>query len=521
VTRDIFVVDSGPKKMEQDITRADTPEDTTVHEPTSKDVSTKNTVHCVCIAEFDIIKGNTLSHSYPPEVDIQNQYLLSDDGSAPINIADMCLPDGSHVFEEDTTYLFLPVKNDMQNLQLEDGQDVIFGMVCFRNKKDPTVKRGAVQKSIVLFTSKANFVSMEPILQTALNRIMDEGDNFDAVLRDVYETINNAKDAETIELWGKYFALYCQNIFKYGEFEGVSLIDLVKRFGRDTMLIWYALLLESRIAFIGTPAKLPAQLAISCPTLVKPLYGFTNRINPYVSLTNVDGVIVKPSFILGATNRLFETRSEWWDLCADVVTGEINISKVGNLVNVKLSSSDTAHMNRVIGGIERGESEGILFLVVLTLQDWVREQFRSYTSRFLRECVDRGLGSHSLVQIGQFGNMLLGGIDPTLIPEIIKKPNFLQYHAHLVEHSQYSDGESPLQFQISEAHKRTESRVPYFVYGVTYDTKLPQYHIQTKTVYRRFRDFVWLRDRLQRFFPGVVVPAIPEKSAINASMFNI
>jgi hypothetical protein len=120
--------------------------------------------------------------------------------------------------------------------------------------------------------------------------------------------------------------------------------------------------------------------------------------------------------------------------------------------------------------------------------------------------------------MGQFGNLLAGGIDPTIISEVVKKPNFLTYHKNLLQGSKDSHSEeSPFEFQLGDSveKKLNSLGVPFFLYQLTYTTTLPHYHIKTNTISRRFRDFVWLRDRLQRFFPGVIVPAIPEKSAIN------
>src|SRR3989338_6609674 len=90
-----------------------------------------NLVYCVCIAEFDILKGNTLSYIYPPERDVQTDYSIPDE-SVPnaMNLADMCLPDGAHVYEEDQTYMFLPAKPRMKHiLEMTDGQNTIYGLV--------------------------------------------------------------------------------------------------------------------------------------------------------------------------------------------------------------------------------------------------------------------------------------------------------------------------------------------------------------------------------------------------------
>ncbi|KAL0484151.1 sorting nexin SNX1 [Acrasis kona] len=483
----------------------------TSDETTITDAPLRNTktVHCICIAEFDIIKGNMLSHVYPPDIDINNLY--NEQGATTLtNVADLCLPDGSHVFEDDATCVILPLRNSTEDLCLHDGQKVLFGAVCFRNKKDPSVKRGAVQKSILLFTSDPALESLDPLLRLTLNKVLDSECEPQVALSTLYSAVNN-KNEGTVTLFDKTFPLPNPQQSPQIQIQGSSIISLVNLYGRDVMFIWYALLLEARIAFVGTPARAVSHLVLSCPLLTAPLVNHYEKMYPYVSLTNIDCIMEKGGgYVCGATNRLFETRAEWWDLCGDS-TGTLQRNPNGLLKNVKLSGGDVNHINRVVSGIERGESE-----------DWVREQFRSYTATFLRECADRGLSQvpTNNTQMGLFGSMLLGNVDIQLIQEIVKRDTFLEYHNKLMRDSELllSSNDAPFTFQINEPEKRSSDtlKTTYFVFPVQYETKLPHYHIQKNTIYRRFRDFVWLRDRLQRFNPGIIIPPIPEKSAINA-----
>lgn len=104
---------------------------------------------------------------YPAEIDLQAQYKDK-------NIADLCLPDGAHEYEEDVTFVFLPalaqqIEPDVEKpANLEDER--LFGMVLFRNKRDAKVKRGAIQKSIVLLSFSPYFSVWEPLMRTTILR---------------------------------------------------------------------------------------------------------------------------------------------------------------------------------------------------------------------------------------------------------------------------------------------------------------------------------------------------------------
>lgn len=117
--------------------------------------------------EFDILKGNTLSTVYPPEAsDIQEKY-------KDRCIADLCLPDGAHEYEEDITHIFVPYPSDDQhanNGPIENPNEMLYGMVLFRNKRDKSVKRGAIQKSLLLLATKPLFSVWEPLMRASILR---------------------------------------------------------------------------------------------------------------------------------------------------------------------------------------------------------------------------------------------------------------------------------------------------------------------------------------------------------------
>jgi hypothetical protein len=85
----------------------------------------------------------------------------------------LSLPDGGHLYEEDSTFIVLesPPPELYKSKKTEETSDSpLYGMVFFRNKKDNTVKRGAVQKSILLFCFKPLFTVFDPLMRLALSR---------------------------------------------------------------------------------------------------------------------------------------------------------------------------------------------------------------------------------------------------------------------------------------------------------------------------------------------------------------
>jgi hypothetical protein len=61
---------------------------------------------------------------------------------------------------------------------------------------------------------------------------------------------------------------------------------------------------------------------------------------------------MKPTYICGTTNMLFETKTEWWDGLGSLISGS-----VVNNCGIKISSSDRSFMKNVISGINDNKGE--------------------------------------------------------------------------------------------------------------------------------------------------------------------
>ncbi|KAG2386154.1 hypothetical protein C9374_002600 [Naegleria lovaniensis] len=451
-------------------------------------------IFCLCLAEFDLLKGNTLSYVYPPE----RRAILSHFSQ---HMGDYCLPDGAHYFEEDTTLVVIPsnVTGSLKSFNLDENEETSLGngMIgategdmgnnnqststatgssssssqqqnmlsfiepyvdkpmyahcLFRNKKDSRVKRGAIQKSLILFSTQPHFTVYENLLRVAINRILDLENIYLQVnataskkqpgeelseellqqLNQVHEQINDilkefyeqCTTCNMLQL--KLFptmtndTTFTLNIPRQIDpftpvayTHGTSLIQLIQLFGVEVMLTcWNALLLDKRIMVIGSPAKLVSQICFTLPLLVYPFQINVNRIHPYVPLSDMDDVMAAtskiPEYIIGTTNALFETqgknqRTQWWDVCLSVNSRKVQIAEkmpphfsgsdlMGGASPNAGNESDSPTQIEKLNAYQK-----VFILNVMNeiregkTEQWVREQFKTHNIKFITELLSKG-----------------------------------------------------------------------------------------------------------------------------------
>jgi hypothetical protein len=243
--------------------------------------------------------------------------------------------------------------------------DLVYGLAMFHNKADKTVRRGAIQKSLLLILRAPIFDVYLDILRHSIIHIIETGDK--TALKTLFETLKAQWGAKDMTVFGKTFpyspSTSLANV-KPDQFGSASLKELVQRFGVDTMYLWYTMLLRQRILFSGQPAHLVGECCLACPLLVAPLQGFARNISPYVALTDISP-LERKHYICGTTNSIMETHTHRYDMMASFSTGIVRKS------NAKLSAMDKEFILNVISGMSaKGEK-------------WVRDQFFNYTKNFL------------------------------------------------------------------------------------------------------------------------------------------
>jgi sorting nexin-1/2 len=55
-----------------------------------------------------------------------------------------------------------------------------------------------------------------------------------------------------------------------------------------------------------------------------------------------------------------------------------------------------------------------------------------------------------------------------------------------------------------------------YFYGLSLQTNMQDFRETEKIVIKRFRDFIWLYERLMECYKGAIIPSLPEKNAVGA-----
>lgn len=145
-------------------------------------------VEYLVLSEFDITTGSTVRHQYPSEVPgVQGDWL-----------AEQQIPEGIHARESDASYIFINRNGTILDSALHEQEQIdkkditdffLFGINVVRTRKDDTVKRGAVVKSLALF-SRWHFVeSFKWVLSKGLDNYFKEP-NLETLVT-LYQSLNS------------------------------------------------------------------------------------------------------------------------------------------------------------------------------------------------------------------------------------------------------------------------------------------------------------------------------------------
>jgi sorting nexin-1/2 len=81
-------------------------------------------------------------------------------------------------------------------------------------------------------------------------------------------------------------------------------------------------------------------------------------------------------------------------------------------------------------------------------------------------------------------------------------------------HAYYAPAAKEFEIDVADPVKQGEGVAAYVSYKVRTKTTHQHYSRPFNEVVRRFRDFSWLHDKLLEKNKGTIVPALPEKSAV-------
>ncbi|KAJ8096846.1 transport protein Avl9-domain-containing protein [Lipomyces tetrasporus] len=207
----------------------------------------------VCVVGFHHTRG--------PEV----EYWIGENGkdlsTRWANLPFQSLPDGSHSHEEDYSYFTLLYEPDEAEAEKGNRPTTYFGISCNRQirttellYKSADVTRSTVQKSVVV-------VARKPIFGPIREKL--------AVVTRAYFLQGNFEDRTIIDnLYENLVQLFHYGIGEVDLYNGMTLRELVYRFKWKTLVLFKALLLESKILFFGSNTELLCSSQFSLVSLI-------------------------------------------------------------------------------------------------------------------------------------------------------------------------------------------------------------------------------------------------------------
>ena len=213
--------------------------------------------------------------------------------------------------------------------------------------------RGVKIMGLAVLSLNKNISQFDSLLAIALDKIMQRPERASRVLKKVYRTVNSVqfpiqdKTENQIKILrfcvdrGYQFESTSTTSFEYDglkiytEFNSLLLEDEVVNsnvkklfdiFQEKLIMIYNCLIQEKRVVVFGRnkPCHVICNMTLAVASLVSPPIPYITKqhVFPYVALSELD-FLNSSCFIAGANNPLFRHREQWWDLLADIDTGEV------------------------------------------------------------------------------------------------------------------------------------------------------------------------------------------------------
>ena len=184
-------------------------------------------VELVAFVDFHIYDGTKLSSIYPEDANLEPEFSLQ-------HLANCSLPDGAHLHLTDQSYLVLPTKSGIK-----------YGIAFFLNKSDSGVCRGAIQRALLVVSSLPHFHLFEEpsykLLEYSTTNCKESPIELLKLLYNCFKIppekvitttgLDQTRHHITVNLFKDSYRLKVPADYQPGQFDGVSLLDLVKTLG--------------------------------------------------------------------------------------------------------------------------------------------------------------------------------------------------------------------------------------------------------------------------------------------------
>lgn len=169
----------------------------------------------------------------------------------------------------------------------------------------------------------------------------------------------------------------------------ISLLNLIRIFKEDIMIIYNAILEERRVLFVGFQQP----VSNVCHHVISSLFLFggfplnemvKRRYFPYTPLSCMFTELKTPGYVAGAANLMYKNRSEVWDYLCDLDQGKV-------IKNQKIKSEaqyneiDQEFISKLLVMIDELLNDGNTEYYVENL---LRSYFRDFTLNLSKICTD-------------------------------------------------------------------------------------------------------------------------------------
>ena len=352
----------------------------------------------IFVVGFHHQKGCTVEYVYPPFSSSSKDSSLTNQLPPEWrHLPHLALPDGSHNYEEDSSFFVLPSTS-------HEGAQAIYGVACCRQidskevRADSEVTRSTVQKSVCVLSKHPFYGSIEAKLKQVTQAYFELKDFSEiSIIQDAFVSLSSSfhhpsiLSLDTLQL-------------------GLSQQSQMLKLSHRLLQIFKALLLRKRVLVCGMPTNEVCKAILGILSLFPksqesfakyrneedeygfPLQVFTSPFNiqPYLCLQQMDVLTdSKCTYLLvGVANPLFQKQhSKLCDVYMDMEDGLIDISDPKLRAILYLTSADL----RFCDYICRSVQEVITSTSVSSLEpssvkttgwfgsnEWIRSQFRLY-----------------------------------------------------------------------------------------------------------------------------------------------
>ena len=194
----------------------------------------------VLVVGFHHKKGCQVEYAHPPIIPGGDK-TSSELPSQWRNLPSLALPDGSHNWDQDTSYFHLPA--------LHDPRKTVFGISCYRQiqaekvvNKTEDITRGTVQKSVCVLSRLPLYGQIQVKMSLITQAYFEEGDFSNVELID--ETFTNLNSCLSDDL------LHTQQLYV-----GLSARDFILHFKQRSLVLFKLILLERKVLFFKSPVR--------------------------------------------------------------------------------------------------------------------------------------------------------------------------------------------------------------------------------------------------------------------------